>query len=104
MPVEQNVARLDVAMDEPLSVGLAQRACDLQDDLHRGLVGESPSLLDEDVQRGTVDEFHEDVGQAALLAVVEDLDDVLVLDRAGRPGFVLEVQGGGGVAEILRSP
>ena len=80
---EEDVARLDVAVHEPLGVGGIESASDLPDKLDRA-VGLEPSLpLEQALEIDPLDVAHGDVESAPVLAGVVDGDDVGVIDRRG---------------------
>ena len=78
---EQDVGRLDVAVDEAVAVGGVQRAADLRDDVRRALRREASVGAHERPQVRAVDEAHDDEQHAVALARVVHGDDVRVLDR-----------------------
>ena len=85
---EQDVARLDVAMDEPLVVGRSQSLGGLHADPHdfaeRQLFLPREPLL----QRFAGDQLHDHVGQLASPTFrPDDSDHVFVGDRGGGPCF-----------------
>ena len=85
--VEQDVRRLDVAVDEAVAVGGVERAGDLGDDVGRAFGSELVLGAHERAQIGPVDVAHDDEQHALALARVVDGDDVRVLDGGRRLGF-----------------
>ena len=99
---DQDVARLHVAMDEPVAVGLGEGLCDLGDDPD-GAGRLEPSFLGEQgAQVGPVDVAHRQVERPALGARVEDLDDVRVVQRGGEPALALEAGAEDGISSQAR--
>ena len=83
--VDDDVVRLDVAVDDAVAVGVTQRCEDLacvgDRDRHRAEAARADQLL----ERAPLDVLHDDVVGAVGLAPVEDRDDVRVR-KAGRMG------------------
>src|SRR5580765_475738 len=77
---DEDVARLDVAVDEALLVGSVERGGDLLDDIDRPLGVEPPFLLEDPPQVGAVDELHREIEPAAVLARAQRPDDVRVVE------------------------
>ncbi len=63
--IQQDILRLDVAMDHAGIVGVLQGVADLRHD-RQGLVGSELARIQQTPQTQTVDELHEEVVQAAL--------------------------------------
>ena len=84
---EQDVGRLDVAVDEAVAVGGVERPADLRDDVRGPLGPQAPLGADERAQVGPVDVAHDDEQHAVVLARVVDGEDVGVLDRGGGLGL-----------------
>ncbi len=83
--VEQDVLRLDVAVDDPRGVRGGQRARDPDADQRHPLRRQRALLGDDGLQRRPVDEIHHDVGPAlVVLADVVDGHDVGVHDLGRR--------------------
>ncbi len=79
----ENVVRLDVAVDDVVTVRVGERARNLSQDADR-LVERRRSVADETrAQRFAVDERHGEVGQAVKLAGGEKRHDVRVLESRG---------------------
>src|SRR5205814_543651 len=88
---QEDVLRLDVAVDDAALVGGVQAAADLADDFDGRLQGQAPDLLQAVVEVHAVQKLHHDEGSAVIGAVkVHDPDDIGVLQRAGGGGFGLE--------------
>src|SRR5581483_11818765 len=86
----QDVAGLDVAVDDAGIVGRLQRERDLADHVERP-VDRQPALARQDArQRLAVDELHDEVGESVRLAVVVDVGDAGVRQRRGGPGLGAE--------------
>ena len=84
LALEQDVLRLDVAMDQPPAVGGVEGACDVREDPQRPLpsgrpVGEQPAEVD------PVDELHRHEQAAGFLAGVVHRHEIRMLDRGGEP-------------------
>ena len=93
-----DVARFEVPVDDSLRVGRFERFCDLSRDLERFGRGESP-LGDPGVQRGALDQFHDDAEDAVALLHAVDRRDVRVIERCEDLRFASETGhavGGGG--------
>ena len=87
--VEQQVLRLDVAMDDAVGVRVLQRLADRRHDGQRLLRSETPGLH-RLAQVHAVDEFHEQVVKPAGLAEVMDRHDVRMAQLRERLGFAGE--------------
>ena len=97
-PGEQDVGRLDVAVDQPdLVERLAQRLGDRLGDLHGSPDGDGVSLAEVSLQRLPIDELHDDVEVPVGLAAVEDADDARRLEAGGQPGLAEEPVGDAGL-------
>ena len=90
--VQQDVLRLDVAVDDALLVGELQRLADLRHDDQR-LLGASLPALQQLPQGHAVHELHQQVGIAARLAEVIDGDDVRMVEPGQRPRLAGEALG-----------
>ena len=89
--VEQpDVRRLDVAVDDPVLVGVGEAAADLDHDVEH--LGEEQRLAgaDQGLEVGAGQELHGDERHAAVLAQLVDGDDVGVLQARRRLGLDLE--------------
>ena len=87
---DEDVGRLDVAVDEPGLVGEVQGGGDLAGDLG-GLLGRDVAVGAQDVgQRAAVDELHGDEVRAGVLAPVVDADDVGVAEVGRGLGLAAE--------------
>ena len=83
---QHDVARLDVPVDDPVSVAELKRRADVGADLQRAPRLQRPLGGQHLFERPTVDEFHDDVGQRlaecpALFTGVVDGDDRRVVQR-----------------------
>ncbi len=93
---DQDVRRLDVAMDEPAPVRGVERGRDLPGDPHRAL-RRQPAVraVDQRAQVGALDVAHRQVQHALVLARLVDGHDVRVVDRGRELRLRLEA-----VAEV----
>ena len=87
--VEENVFRLDVAVNDAGVVGVLERVAELRDDAQR-LARRELARAQDVAQVGAVDEFHHDVVAARDFSEFMDGDDVLMRQRRERPGFPVE--------------
>ena len=88
--VDQDVLRLDVAVDHVAAVGDAEAARDLDRVGDRLLRVERADPPDPLLQRLSLDVLEDDVGVAAVLAGVDHRDDVGVGQLGDRPGLLAE--------------
>ena len=91
--LQQDVARLDVAVDQPQRVGRGQPPGDLPADPQHLRHLERPGPVELLLQRLAGDELHHQVGNRLLLDRV-DVDDVLVPDGGGGAGLAQEALAG----------
>src|SRR5690606_2064054 len=90
LAVDEDVLRLDVAVDDPLGVRGGERAADL-DRVGDGLLDrQPPAAADALLQRLALDVLEDDVGVAVVLAGVDDGDDVRVREAGGGAGLAPE--------------
>src|SRR5262249_393538 len=82
--------RLDVAVDQPVLVGVVQAQGRLPDVVGRAVRGERVVLLDEGVQVNPVHELHDHVVVRARVVDVVDADDVGVVEGGDRPRLAVE--------------
>ena len=75
---DHDVARLDVAVNNPLLVNVTQGVGGQFQNLG-GVLEANATALDHALERFAVDQFHADVMRGALVGVLENLDDVLVV-------------------------
>ncbi len=88
--VDQNVARLDVAVDHAAAVRIAERAGDLaQDGLHHR-DGQRSQLTDDRVEGATLDVLHHEVEQMLAVTNRVDRNDVGMAERRGGLGLTPE--------------
>ena len=81
--VDDDVVRLDVAVDDAVSVRVAQRSEDLARVGDRDRDRAEAARADELLQRPSLDVLHDDEVRAVGLAAVEDRDDVRVREAGG---------------------
>src|SRR6185312_16714921 len=85
--VEQDVLRLDVAVNEPLVVREGEPARDLQRQRNRLSNRERPFAVHELLQVLTVDVLEDDELASVLLTAVDYRDDVGMRELGDRPGL-----------------
>jgi hypothetical protein len=91
---EQQVRRLDVAVHEPVTVRLAERACDL-DPERDGLRDVERAAREPLRERLAVDPIHREPQPAVVRAAVADVaDDVRMCDLREHAALALEARGG----------
>ena len=86
---DQDVGRLDVAVDHPAVVGVDQPLGHRDGDLDRGPMGHRPVVLEPGPQVLALDDLHDDVRTDGLVADIEDPHQVGVVQGghgAGLPG------------------
>ena len=103
MADEEDVLRLDVAVDDALVVGGVQGAADLAPDVDHLLDRQPADAAQALVQILAFEELHDDERRPIVVAIeVGDLDDVRVAQRRDRARLVLEalvdIGVGGGLA------
>lgn len=87
---DEDVGGLDVAMDDPVAVGVQERGGDLFDDFEGASDGDASADIEESLDVGAVDVLHGDVVVALVFSGVEDGDDVFVSELGGIGGFGAE--------------
>ena len=103
VPPDQDVAGLDVTVDQTAGVGCREGPGDGRRD-PGGLSGRQGAAATDDRREVlTVDQLHDDVRTGRILAVVVDGDDVRVAQRRGRLGLLAEPGREIGVAQVFRS-
>ena len=94
---DEDVSRLDVAVDDPLGVRRVQSISQLDGEIEH--VGHRDwRALDAVAQRLALERFHHDERRAVVVPDVEHRADAGVAERAGRAGFEAEALEGGFVA------
>ena len=87
----KNIARLDVAMNQPVAVRLGQRVAGLHQQMNGPRRGNRPVLFDQLVQAQPGQVFHHVIERAVVGAsVVEDFDRVPVRQLGGGAHFAFE--------------
>ena len=100
--VDEDVGRLDVAVDDARAVGRLQRAAELID--HRGgLRGAQGAVFEHRRQAPASHQPHHEVRRAGLAPVVVERDDVRVLELGDQLRLGLEATDEVGVVGVLRS-
>ena len=84
---DQDVRRLDVAVDEPEPVSRVERVADLGEQVERALVADAIARVDELPKVVAFDVLHRQEEDVALLAGGIDRDDVRVLQARGQLGL-----------------
>ena len=87
---DPNVARLDVAVDDALLVGMRETEGDLMQQVELGGQGYGVAALDLDVEVLAGQVLLDQVGHLVFETEVEDRHDVAVLSPAGDLGFLEE--------------
>ncbi len=100
--VEEEVGRLDVAVDQAAPVGVVQPGGGLEPDVDRLLGGEEPTGVVDLAQAAAGQVLQHQVGGAVLLAPVVDLEDVGMVEGGHRPRLGPEALEEGGVAGQCR--
>jgi hypothetical protein len=90
LPVDHDVLRLEVAVDDAEAVGFGQSLADLIGDINGLPRAEPPHHPDHALQVLAADVLHGDVMRALVFAEVVHPADVLVRDLPGRPELVAE--------------
>ena len=81
---------LDVAVDDPALVGGHQAARDLRHDRQRLAFIEPAATAEQAVEALAGHEFQDDIRDAVLLVVFEQVDHVGVVGRGHEPGLLAE--------------
>ena len=100
LAVQQDVLRLDVAVDDALLVGVLQGVADLRHDPQR-LLRLQVAVAQQLPQVDAVHVLHDEVVEAAGLAEIVDGDDVGMAEPGQGAGLAVEALGEGGVAAGL---
>ena len=103
IPVDHDVARLHVAMDDPALVGGVEGPGRLRGDPCRLARRQRPAPFDDRGEVLAVDQLHDDERPGGVMPVVVDRDDVRVVQRRRGLGFVAEPRAEVGVATVLRA-
>ena len=99
---EDDVGRLDVAMDQAERVGLGESAADLGEDVDRARGLDGSVLIDEALEVQAVEILHDVIeGAVGRSPVVEDRDRVRVYEAARQLHFALEAHQVGLTRAIL---
>ncbi len=98
----QDVARLDVSVDEPQFVRRVECARDLLDDRHDDVRRQRPAVSHACSQVAAGDVAHRDVQQLLNLAGVEDRDHVRMLEAGGDLRLAQEASAEHGIAGQVR--
>ena len=98
-PVEHQVGRLDVAVDQPGLVGVLQSQGGLADVVGGAEGVHRPSLLDDPVQGAAVDVLHDQEMHPAVPVHVIAADDVGVAELGDGPGLAVEAFQGRGLPD-----
>ena len=85
---QQHIRRLDVAVNDPLAVGVGESITE-RDRNPNGFLGRDRPVRSQAIQETlALDVFHHDVVQAVLLVELVDTDDARVIERGDRLGLV----------------
>ena len=90
LAVDEDVRRLDVAVDHVPPVGVVQRAADHEQESAHHRDRQRPGGADDVLERPPVYEFHHEVVQIVVVADAVDRDDVRVIERGDRSRLLLE--------------
>ena len=91
---DEDIARLDVAMDDAAGVGVLEGGADLGDEFERAGQIELAAMA-QMVDVHAVDEFHDQIGIAlGGAAVIVDVNDVRVVERGHGLGFAFKADTG----------
>ncbi len=90
---DEDVLGLDVAVDDLGRVGGRQRDEHLLEQLERAVGRHRRFLAHEVAQRAAGDVLHDEIGDVAVAALVEDRDHVAVVELGGRLGLADETVG-----------
>jgi len=99
---DQDVAGLDVAVDETGAMGRVERRCDAHADVHGQIRAELLLLVEQLAQALAVDELHHDRLAPTLGDRVVDGDDVRVVQPGDGDGLAAEALGDHGVCRERR--
>ncbi len=88
--LQKDIGWLDVAVDQPLPVRRRQPLRDLHTDAQDLLQRQLPGAVELLLQRGAVDELHDQVGHRAGILDSVDVDDVVLGDGGGGPRLARE--------------
>src|SRR6218665_2811416 len=98
---DQEVARLDVSVNESRFGGSVYCSCGLRDDVEHSITGKNVFALQHTRERFARNQLHNKICAAILLAVVEAVRNALVVDQSRVPGLCPEPLQKARVAEIL---
>ena len=98
---DEDVAGLDVAVDEPGGVGRGERARHGGPDAGDLARRQGAAALEDGREVLPVDQLHDDVRAGRVRAVVVDGHDVRVAQRRGRLGLLAEARREVGIAQVL---
>ena len=90
VPVDEDVGRLDVAMDDAALVGGLQRTGHVDDDAERDVERQTAVALEDALQILPVDELHDDEVDALVRAGVVDRRDIRVVKRGRGTSLLAE--------------
>ena len=100
IPFEEDIGGLHIAVDDPLRVGVIERASDLLHQIERRR--EAAEALQALIQRAPGDQFGHEVEGAVIVAEVVDAEDVGVAQARGDPRLLAEALHEGRVARQAR--
>jgi hypothetical protein len=95
---QQQVLRLDVAVDDADAVGVLESVGDRGDHAHTGVGGHGAAALDAGVEAATVDVLHRDRPHPGDPLDVVDADDARMIEGRDQPGLLDRTQVRGVVA------
>ena len=88
--LQEDVGGFQIAVSDPLAVGLGQPAQRLADDVQYARGGETGPFVDQIGQRLSLQQLRHQIRHAAVDPEVRDRDDVGVRQRGQRPRLPLE--------------
>jgi len=102
VPNEEDVVRLEIAVNDAGRVSLRESSANLHHDARRVAGGQPTNLIETLVERLALEKLHHDERPTVVhQSVVVDFDDVLAAERRGCPRFVFETPTSFGALGVL---